>query len=75
MGGPMLSVAKAGALDIGRQIQTNLREKGINIDSLVDGTFLRQLETKFAELTKFETENVVDSNEIEMNDMVSSKED
>jgi hypothetical protein len=73
----MLSVAKAGALDMGRQIQTTLREKGVNIDPLVDGTFLRQLEEKFTELTKFETEKVIDdpSPEIEMNDMVSSKKE
>lgn len=46
MAGPIYSVAKTSAGQMGRQASKKLRDRGINIDSLVDGTLARELEVK-----------------------------
>jgi hypothetical protein len=66
MSGPVFSVAKASATEMGRQVKHQLQERGINIDAVTDGTLLRDMEVRARELVASINSEKVEPEFVEM---------
>lgn len=72
---PAVSIARATLCEVGRQVQAKLREKGINIDPILDGTFIRQVTDKAGDFAAVITEqhDIKKEEEIEMDPILDEK--